>query len=198
MRFLTLVFLVFVSNVRAEEFAIHGGTSPNGRYSILLVRDAKPPDPGSGQANYKVVFRNNGTQTTQPLETGPQTFFSFEGAQEPVNSQAWWSPDGGLFALCFRTTRHSREPYLYSVSRGIIHRVPLPDYDAVIYGRLGVEPVGEHYVRCPTEWLDSHTLKLLAWGDMNECHITLHIQKRGTRVPKVSIVRVAKGKPLEG
>ncbi len=198
MRYLTFLFLLLVQPLRAEEFTIQDGVSPNGRYSILLVRNAEPPDPDSGQGDFKAVFRNNETKSMQPLKVGPQFFCSFEGAQEPVNSQAWWNSDSSLVALCFRTTRHSREPYVYSIHKGSIRRVPLPDYDAVIYGRLGVKPFNGHYVRCPTGWSDNHTLNLFSWGDMNRCAITLRIQNKGSRVPKASIVKATKGDPLEG
>ncbi|MEO6847788.1 MAG: hypothetical protein ABI254_11045 [Chthoniobacterales bacterium] len=215
MRYLALACLLVVQHLHAEEFIIEGGTSPNGRYSILLLkRDNSGIAPGSLE-DYGVVVRDNRTKTLRRLDgtvprynrikglfpmddVGPQGFCKFEPAQQPVNSQAWWNPDSTLVALCFRTTKHSRESYVYSVSKKSIHLVPLPDYDAVIYGRLGVKPGIRSYVRCPIEWVDNHTLKLFSWGDENECQIILHIQMRGKHTPKASIVDVIKGKPLEG
>lgn len=198
-RYFPLLLLLFVQRLTAEEFTMQGGTSPSGRYAVLLVHDATPPaDSDSNQADYKVVFRDLRTRKDQSLKTGPQGFCNFKGAQDPVNSQAWWSPDNRFVAFCFRTTRHSREPYLYRVGDGFIRRVVLPDYGAVIYGRLGVKPFNGHYVRCPTKWIDVHTLELFSWGDMNECHITLKIQRKRNHPPTGSITKVTKGEPLEG
>lgn len=177
MRYLTFILLLIAVRIRAEEFAIQGGTSSNGRYSILLIRDSTAAE-NVGVQDYRVVFRNNLTKKTHGIKAGSQGFCSFEGAQEPVNSHAWWNSDSSFVALCFRTTRHSRESYLYYAADGVFQRVQLPDYDAIIYGRLRVKPFNGHYVRCPVEWSDAHTLRLLAWGDMNECHITLHIGKK--------------------
>jgi len=200
---LYFAFLLFLLSfhLSAAEYEIAGGHSPNGRYSILLVRNSETSgNNDGGGANYDVTFHDLRTNTRRPLtlQSGPQGFCSFEGAKEAVNSQAWWSPDSRFVALCFRTARHSRVPYLYYVAGNRIQAVQLPDYDAIIYGRLGVKPFGSHYVRCPKEWSDTRTLQLYTFGDLYACEVILRLEKKPGSGPKAFIVTVKKGEPLEG
>jgi hypothetical protein len=134
-----------------------GGTSPDGRYEVRIVKTLDSPS----DYRYELVE----IATKRSIKTlGPMGGY-YDYAFQSKNALVRWHASSRFFAVTDRGTSHSQELYVFEVTERDVVRLTLPDYQQNALGRVDAVATNLTSVTEPLAWN----------GDMLTCRLTFDI-----------------------
>ena len=185
--------------MRAEDFPVKGGRSPDANYEVRLHSE---PGSESPYAYILAIYRVGEAEPIGVIEDST-TYMTLAMAKE--RCQAFWHGSSRLVGVTNQGTRHTVELYLFAVDRGKAERLTFPDYVQNALGRVDATERGMYCISRPKGWeQDDLAIELFFKADQPDgshgykTEVILHCERGEHSFPVIRLKSLSQPEPSQG